>query len=298
MLWKTRFMKEREKMWNRKEMKTRGKAAFKANYWKCVLVAFIAVIILGVFGGASGSRSSSVATSEEGFTALMNGDMAQYYGLILAAIGGIMLIAFLVSILIYNPLTVGIDKFFLVNSKNPAELGEVGYGFKNFGRSVLALFLSDLLILLGCIVIIPGIILSYSYRLVPYIIADDPTISATDAIKKSREMMKGYKWKSFVLDLSFIGWYFLTAITFGLVGIFYAYPYIFATYAEMYYVISGNTAGAPVSDNQFVNAINNAADAVGDAVENTVETVVDKVGDVAEAAGDAVSDVVDNIKND
>ena len=285
-------------MWNRKEMKTRGKAAFKANYWKCVIVSLIAVVLLGAFGGYSGSKSSSVATSEEGITALMTGDMAKYYALVFAAMGIVVLIAFLISIFVYNPLTVGVDRFFLSNSKQPAELGEVGYGFKNFGRSVLALFLSDLLILLGCIVIIPGIILSYSYRLVPYIIADDPTISATDAIKKSREMMKGYKWKSFVLDLSFIGWYILTAITFGLVGIFYAYPYIFATYAEMYYVISGNTAGAPVSSNQYVNAINNAADAVGDAVENTVEKVVDKVGDVAEAAGDKVADVVDDIKND
>lgn len=285
-------------MWNRKEMKARGKAAFKANYWKCVLVTLIAVVILGAFGGASGSKSSSVATSQEGLTALMSGDLGAYYGLVFAAIGGLMLIACLVGILIYNPLEVGIDRFFLVNSKNPAEFGEVGYGFKTFGRSVLALFLSGLLILLGCIVIIPGIILSYSYRLVPYIIADDPDISATDAIKKSREMMKGYKWKSFVLDLSFIGWYFLTAITFGLVGIFYAFPYIYATYAEMYYVIAGNKAGAPVSDNQFVNTINNAADAVGDAVENTVETVVDKVSDVAEAAGDAVSDVIDNVKKD
>ncbi|MBQ9333573.1 MAG: DUF975 family protein [Lachnospiraceae bacterium] len=285
-------------MWNRKDMKAKGKLAFKANYWRCVLVAFIGIVIAGALGGYGGGRASSVSTSEEGMTALMNGDIAQYYGLILGVIGSIMLIAVIVSILIYYPLVVGVNRFFIVNRTQPAEVGEVGYGFKNFGRSVLGLLLSELLIFLGCLVVIPGIILSYSYRLVPYIIADDPTISATDAIKKSREMMKGYKWKSFVLDLSFIGWIFLTAITFGLVGIFYAYPYMYATYAEMYKVVSGSDQPAPVSDNQFINTINNASDAVGDAVENTVEKVVDKVGDVAEAAGDAVADVVDNIKKD
>ncbi len=285
-------------MWNRKEMKARGKAAFKANYWKCVLVSLISIILAGVFGGYSSAKGNSAAQSPEGISALMSGDVAAYYGIFFAAIGVALFIAIVVEILIVYPLTVGCTKFFISNSKSPAEVGEVGYGFKNFGRSVLALFLSSLLILLGCIVIIPGIILSYSYRLVPYIIADDPSISATDAIKKSREMMKGYKWKSFVLDLSFIGWALLAGITFGIVGIFYAFPYMYATYAEMYNFIAGAGQPAPVSDNQFINTINNATDAVGDAVENTVEKVVDKVGDVADAAGDKVSDVIDNIKND
>ena len=285
-------------MWNRKEMKARGKAAFKANYWKCVLVSLLAILFTGAFAGYSSSRSTSVAQSPEGLNALMSGDMAAYYGLIFAAIGIVFVIAILVEILVVYPLTVGCTRFFVVNSKSPAEVGEVGYGFKNLGRSVLAMFLSSLLILLGCIVIIPGIILSYSYRLVPYLIADDPSISATDAIKKSREMMKGYKWKSFVLDLSFIGWALLSGITFGIVGIFYAFPYMYATYAEMYNFIAGAGQPVPASDNQFINTINNVTDAVGDAVENTVETVVDKVGDVADAAGDKVSDVIDNIKND
>ncbi len=285
-------------MWNRKDMKAKGKLAFKANYWRCVLVAFIGVVILGAIGGYGGGRASSVSTSEEGMAALMNGDVAQYYGLILGVMGSIILISVIISLLIYYPLSVGVDRFFIVNRNKPADVGEIGYGFKNFGRSVLGLFLSELLIMIGCIVVIPGIILSYSYRLVPYIIADDPTISATDAIKKSREMMKGYKWKSFVLDLSFIGWALLSGITLGLVGIFYAYPYMFATYAEMYKVIAGNDQPVAASDNQFINTINNASDAVGDAVENTVEKVVDKVGDVAEAAGDAVADVVDGIKKD
>lgn len=285
-------------MWSRKEMKAKARAAFKANYWRSVLVAFIGIVIVGALGGYSGGRASSVSTSEEGINALMNGDIAAYYGLILGVLGSIMLISVIISILIYNPLVVGVNRFFILNRTQPAEVGEVGYGFKHFGRSVLALLLSDLLVLLGCLVVIPGIILSYSYRLVPYIVADDPTISATDAIKKSREMMKGYKWKSFVLDLSFLGWAILTGLTFGLLGIFYVYPYMFATYAEMYKFIEGSGQPVQAGDNQFINTINNATDAVGDAVENTVEKVVDKVGDVAEAAGDAVSDVVDNIKKD
>ena len=258
-------------MWSRKEFKAKGKAAFKANYWKCVLVGLLGVIIAGGLSGYGSAKGSSVGMSEEGMSAIMSGDLLGYYALFLGIIGGIVLVGFIIGILIGNPLAVGVDRFFLQNSKSPAEVGEVGYGFKHFGRSVLALLLSDLLILLGSIVVIPGIILSYSYRLVPYIIADDQTISATDAIKKSREMMKGYKWKSFVLDLSFLGWAILSGLTLGIVGIFYAVPYMFATYAEMYKFIAGADQPVPASDNQFINTINNVSDAVGDAVENTVK---------------------------
>lgn len=85
--------------------------------------------------------------------------------------------------------------------------------------------------------IIPGLIKSYSYRMVPYILSDNEDMSATEAITKSREIMNGNKWRAFVLDLSFIGWVFLSCITLGLVGIFYVAPYISATEAELYEAI-------------------------------------------------------------
>ena len=62
----------------------------------------------------------------------------------------------------------------------------------------------------------------------------------TEAITKSREMMKGYKWQTFVLDLSFIGWGILSVITCGLVGLLYTNPYIYQTKAELYEFIKEN----------------------------------------------------------
>lgn len=284
-------------MWNRKELKAKGKAAFKANYWKCVLVSLITTLVAGVFGGIAGGRAGSQAASPEGINLAVEGDITAYYGFIFAAIGGILVVSFLVNLLVMYPLTVGCDKFFIVNTNAPAEVGEIKAGFKKYGRNILSIFLANLLICLGTIVIIPGIILTYSYRLVPYILADNDEISATDAIKLSREMMKGYKWKSFVLELSFIGWILLTAFTGGLVGIFYFFPYCYATYAEMYKFIASQNGNAPASKYEFVNTINNAADKVGDAVENAVDATVDKVSDVADAAGDKLSDVVADVKD-
>lgn len=81
--------------------------------------------------------------------------------------------------------------------------------------------------------VIPGIIASYRYRMALYIALDNPDISGLEAIKKSKEMMNGHKWELFVLDLSFIGWYFLCGLTFGIL-LFYVVPYMGVTVANFY----------------------------------------------------------------
>ena len=73
--------------------------------------------------------------------------------------------------------------------------------------------------------------------MVPYILAENPNVEATEALKMSREMMQGNKWNAFVLDLSFLGWILLTICTCGILGIFYVNPYIYATDAELYQAI-------------------------------------------------------------
>ena len=80
---------------------------------------------------------------------------------------------------------------------------------------------------------IPAIIKQYSYRLVPYIIADNPNFSAKEALTLSVNMMKGRKWFAFVLDLSFIGWILLGLLG-CFVGVYFVYPYIYATNAQFY----------------------------------------------------------------
>ena len=73
--------------------------------------------------------------------------------------------------------------------------------------------------------IIPGIIMALAYSFVSYIIVDNDNIGGKDALTKSREMMKGYKWDYFVFDLSFIGWILLIPFTLGIILI-WLLPYI------------------------------------------------------------------------
>lgn len=75
---------------------------------------------------------------------------------------------------------------------------------------------------------------SFEYKMIAYILAENPQISRKRAFELSRQMMDGQKWDAFVLDLSFIGWNILSIITFGIVGVLYVNPYMNATWAEFY----------------------------------------------------------------
>lgn len=89
------------------------------------------------------------------------------------------------------------------------------------------------------LLIVPGIIKSYEYRMVPYLLTKESNLTASEAILRSREMTYGEKWNMFVLDLSFIGWYILGVIFFGIGGIF-VHPYHEASFAKLYNILSGN----------------------------------------------------------
>lgn len=73
--------------------------------------------------------------------------------------------------------------------------------------------------------------------MIPYILAENPKIQRKKAFKLSKKMMKGNKWKTFILDLSFLGWELLSIFTFGLLNIFYINPYKVATTVELYEVL-------------------------------------------------------------
>lgn len=96
---------------------------------------------------------------------------------------------------------------------------------------LLIMILSSLLavVTLG----IGAIILSYAYGMVPYLLHDYPELSPREAMKISREMMRGQKWNLFVLDFTFIGWILLSILTLGL-GVLFVQPYMLTARAAFY----------------------------------------------------------------
>ena len=227
--------KENNMMWTRFELKERGKAAFQRNYWRSVLVAFI--LMLFVSGGGSAVSNSwnqitSSGTSDDSYYTeyFDDGDIGHFYYNSGTSIPG-MLVSGIIAVV------VGGCRFFMENSEYQPTVGRLGFAFQKgmYGKTVLTLFLRKLFIgLWSLLLIVPGIVKAYEYRMVPYLLADDPNMTRQDAFRLSKELMYGQKWNTFVLDLSFLGWSLLSLCTCGLLAIFYVNPYVQATNAELF----------------------------------------------------------------
>ncbi len=144
--------------------------------------------------------------------------------------------ALVLAVFVVNPLLVGAARFFTRNLNQPAEVKEVAYGFDHNYREVVRTMLwRDIHILLwGLLLVVPGVIKAYQYAMVPYLLADDPTMTKDRALSESRRMMDGNKWRAFVLDLSFLGWQLLSILTLGVLSVFYVAPYKRMTSAALY----------------------------------------------------------------
>ncbi len=223
-------------MWTISEVKEKGRNAFKANYGNSVIAGIISVLFAG---GTAASVKYTQGQSEVDANAFANFTPEEIIAVLVAVFGVFtvaMAITILVKIFLLNPLYVGCNRFFRLNAETPGtELSAIKEGFSDYGRVFVTIFLRDLFLTLWCLLFfIPGIIKSYSYRMVPFILKDNPELSAMEVITKSREMMNGNKWRAFLLDLSFIGWILLECITCGLVGIFWTNPYMYNTNAALY----------------------------------------------------------------
>ena len=141
----------------------------------------------------------------------------------------------ILTLIIVGPLAVGIAIFSLSISRNQeASLGQLFLGFSKFGICLAAYLLVALFTFLWTLLlIIPGIIAAISYSMTFFIIADENSIGALEAIDKSKKMMDGNKWKYFCLGLRFIGWAILCILTLG-IGFLWLAPYVQVTMAKFY----------------------------------------------------------------
>lgn len=163
----------------------------------------------------------------------------------------LMSVVILLDVFICNPIEVGCKRFYVRNLNESAQVGNVGFAFDNNYKNITkTMFFRDLYTILWTFLfIIPGIVKSYEYQMIPYLLAENPQMSREQAFAESKRMMSGQKWRAFVLDLSFIGWNILSAITLGILGIFYVQPYMDATHAALYEALRyGTPYGAPMND--------------------------------------------------
>lgn len=179
---------------SRLEIKAEAKGILSSNYWPAVCAALIVTAV-----------TSAISAPSRGILTIF-----------------------------LSPLYAGLTIFYLNMAEGRApiftSIFTEGFDGKYYLRRVggyawMMLFIT----LWSLLLVIPGIVKSFSYSLTPYILAKYPEVPAQEALNHSKRLMNGRKYELFVLELSFIGWGILSTVTFGIVGIFYVMPYVLIT---------------------------------------------------------------------
>ena len=220
-------------MWNRAELKMRGNIAFKKNYVSAVVVA----LLMGIFRTVSGESSARRVSENSDIYSGNLFNVGMITGLLAGIATVVILIVLVAKVFVGNLLKMGGYRFFILNQTAQPGIGTLLDGFRSghYVNIVLTMFLRDLFTTLwSLLLVVPGIVKHYEYLMVPYIIAENPAMDYKEAFQISKQMMDGEKMEAFIMDLSFVGWYLLSAVTCGLLAIFYVNPYVQASFAEMY----------------------------------------------------------------
>lgn len=225
----------------------------RGRYWWALLAGLIASI-LGGFGSSGSLRFDFNYKGDfNGFhhfaQRLLQGqlDFSQLSDIIrplsgiVAALGGLFVAYGIVMFIIGSAVELGYDKYNISMYESPAapKIETIFSRFSYFGNALLLRLLMFVKILLwALLLIIPGIVAAYRYSMAPYLMAENPDLSATEAVEQSKQMMAGNKWRLFCLQFSFIGWWFLAAFTGGIGGVF-LHPYVKAAVTAFYLDLTG-----------------------------------------------------------
>lgn len=229
-------------MWTRSELKEAAKLDLKRSYWGVVLMSLIFTIVSGSGGGGTAGNGSSNSISENlGKSGSIDMNVVMMVVLVAISIALVAIaIGLCIQAFVFNPLIVGAQRYFIeavYGEKKVSDMKCLGMCFSNgyYKNVIKTMFLRNLYTMFwSMLFVIPGIIKGYEYRMIPYILAENPGVDCRSAFALSKEMMHGEKWKAFVLDLSFVGWGILAIFTCGILAIFYVNPYVQLTGAHLY----------------------------------------------------------------
>jgi uncharacterized membrane protein len=232
-------------MWVRKDLKANAKSVLKGRYWTAILTCLVTGVLTGNM-----TVTIKMPSGKDHKPFMENFDRIKEFftdhgNIVIPIIAAMVVIGLAVlcitvaySLFIANPARVGQNRFFLENRNGKTETGRMFAPFgKGYMNVVKTMFLKYLYIFLWSLLfIIPGIIKSFEYFAIDYILAENPEMDRNRVFGLSKSMTSGEKWKIFVLMLSFIGWGLLCILTLG-IGFIFLMPYIQATLAELYSVL-------------------------------------------------------------
>lgn len=220
-----------------KEIRRQARAHLQGNWGLSIGVAVVACLLGGLLTGMSFIPEISYWKQLNFFH---DRDISQYVSGSWEIVQGVRIefkngIFGLASFLLGGVLQLGYARFLLrQHDGKPTEFNDLFSQFDRFGTGFAQHFLRSLYTLLwSLLLIVPGIIAALSYAMTPFILEEHPELTANEAIRRSKELMRGHKTDLFILELTFIGWSLLCVLTLNL-GHIALNPYKNAAYAVFY----------------------------------------------------------------
>lgn len=233
--------------------KTLALDTLRGHWWKAVLLTLVYLLL---FSAAQGTASYASLQMSDKMKELTGGSSVSIYEMasvlqdpeyltIQKKTNGLTSGSFLLMVFVVLPFSVGyvnaLRRLLLSGDNrllgNAVEISTTGYFHKVWGM----LLMKILIALWTLLLVIPGIVKTYSYALTPFILEDAPQLSASEAIHRSRMMMRGHKFDLFWLQFSFIGWFFLSILTAG-IGFLWLKPYYNTAAAAFYEEVKADYA--------------------------------------------------------
>ena len=226
----------------------RAREALKGNWPMAALITLIASVLGGVSGSNGIDINLNLFSESIGSAADLTGSIGpEWVGALLGILGifavAATVIALVVAIVLFvigSPISLGYHRHALnLLDRQESGVGTLFGQFHRLGDALTMNLFRAFLIFLGILLLfVPGIILSYSYAMADFILLEDPNCSGSEALRRSRAMMRGHKWDLFMLHLSFIGWSLLAAFTGGIGNLFLT-PYTTVATASFYRELLG-----------------------------------------------------------
>lgn len=220
-----------------KDYRDLARENLRGNWKLSVIAAMIACMLGGLIGGTSFFPEMELKIEDMNFR-----DLKELFTFVLFNGGIIIQVTSILNLLHFilgGVIQLGYSQYLLnQHDRREFQLNDLFSKFDYFGAGFCQAFLRNLYIFLWSLLfIIPGIVARYRYAMTPFIMAEHPELTASEAIAASKKMMHDNKWALFCLDFSFFGWALLCALTLN-IGNLWLNPYRNAAYAAFYRRVS------------------------------------------------------------
>lgn len=216
--------------------RTRARESLRGNWPNAVLISLVASLLGGIsYTGPKLNISVDAAQHPASLLHPINPHLAGLLGLTGVMAMGVMVLSVLVCLVIGGAVHVGYCRYQLnLLDRKQARFGDLFCFLDRFGTALLMQLLRSVIVFIGMLLfLIPGVIAGLGLSQAGYILAEDPDYTASEALRRSWELMRGHKMDRFLLELSFLGWMILAGMTFG-IGSLFLTPYMSAAFCSFY----------------------------------------------------------------